>query len=539
MQWLHPDASPAEAHSRQPFEQEYVLLSGLLAYPLSQDLLGMIHASCLSGNYARLGHLSGMFVGCVVTQEKLFLFRSVTSQETIFYRQQGTRVRWSTDPSDLVQEGGEAFDQDALWQCCQGAMVFLYPQLKMIRPGSVVVIDAHGETTHRYEQLVPLNLPRRTSLHKYAASTYHALLQAVQPYAISGRIGVMLSGGIDSTLVLMALVDQGADVVAYHMDTDAPLAREASYAQEVCDRLAVPLVSLSSNEHDDYFSSEWEFPHPYNHVWFGRMQQIAARIRQDGVSLLCNGCHGDMLFGPVRYGLSSIMLGDTSWQEKWTMLQGAFCSRWEWKRLIRSVMPSFSLLDEDWADARQHVDFLVPRPAGVARLPDIQVDLDFLPQEQTADLTIWRPQGIFFCSPLGDKALRQLALRLPDAYRLLPFQGRFIDKPVLRLLLSERFSGQIWRRERCPWLISPDQQYCLSHPHVFANLLGTPETYLIRLHVVDSDQLKRVLADPVLLRRNAETLICSAMTELFLRSQARRGNLSLQGEGADVSLPTC
>lgn len=496
-----------------------------------------IYTNCTRENYTGLAQIPGEFVGCVVTRKKLFLFRSVTSNETIFYQREGTEVRWSTDSSELVLAGCEEFDRDALWRCCRGDMVFLYRHLKLVRPGYVVVIDAHSDTAIQYDHLRPLELPKRTTLREYAEHTYDLLLQATRPYAVSGRVGVLLSGGIDSTLVLMALVEHGADVIAYHMDTDAPLAREFAFAREVCDQLAVPLVSLQSNADDEYFSEKWEFPHPYNHVWYRRMQQVAARVRQDGISLLCNGCDGDILFGPTRYGLYDILLGDVSWNEKWAMIQGVLCSRWEWSRMVSSIVPSFSLMNEARADARLNVDFLTPPSSGISDLPDEHPDLEFLPQEHTADLAIWRPQGIFLCSPIGDKALQRLALRLPHAYRLIPFGGHLIDKPVLRLILSQRFSTRIWQRRRCPWLISPDQHYCLNHPEVFANLLGGSEAHLVQLNIINPEKLTQVLANPVLLRRNAETLICSAMTELFLRNFAKRGVLPIRGGMYDVPTP--
>lgn len=537
LQWLHPDTSPGGVSPLQAFEQEYVLLSGLLAQPPSQELVRQIHTSCTRGDYTGLAQIPGEFVGCVVTRKKLFLFRSVTSRETIFYRKDGAEVRWSTDPSELVLAGYEEFDRDALWRCCRGDIVFVYRHLKLVRPGYVVVIDAHSDTVIQYDHLRPLELPRRTTLQEYAEHTYNLLLQATRPYAASGRVGVLLSGGIDSTLVLMALVDHGADVIAYHMDTDAPLAREFDFAREVCDQLSVPLVPILSNADDDYFSETWEFPHPYNHVWYRRMQQVATRVRQDGITLLCNGYGGDVLFGPARYGLYDILLGGVSWREKWAMIQGALCSRWEWSRLVSSIIPSFSLMNEARADARLNVDFLTPPSASISDLPDEHLDLEFLSQEHTADLAIWRPQGILLCGPIGDKALQRLALRLPHAYRLIPFYGHLIDKPVLRLVLSQRFSARIWQRRRCPWLVAPDQHYCLNHPEVFANLLGCSEAYLVQLNIVNPEQLTQVLANPVLLRRNAETLICSAMTELFLRNLAKRGVIPIRGGTHDVPTP--
>jgi hypothetical protein len=109
---------------------------------------------------------------------------------------------------------------------------------------------------------------------------------------------------------------------------------------------------------------------------------------------------------------------------------------------------------------------------------------------------------------------------MPNAYRVLPYQGRLITKPVLRLILSTRLPATVWRKYGRLWLLSPHKNYSLTHPHVFADLLGSPDSALVKMGVVDPKRLAEVLIEPSALRRHADTLICAAMTELFLRNRA-------------------
>ena len=102
------------------------------------------------------------------------------------------------------------------------------------------------------------------------------------------------------------------------------------------------------------------------------------------------------------------------------------------------------------------------------------IDFNFMAQELTMDLTLFRRAAFSLCSPMGSKDLRRLSMRLPNAYRWIPFQGRVIDKPVLRMMLARRLPDFIWRRGGRSWLNSPPQSYALRHLHSLRELIGSP-----------------------------------------------------------------
>jgi asparagine synthase (glutamine-hydrolysing) len=517
LQWLHPGA---DAVPPQPVDQEYLLLSGPVIGPVSNGLARRIAAALKDGRYAELARVPGQLAGCLVTPRKVFLFRSVTSQEGLHYRRDNALLRWSTDLTDLLEEGCEEFDREAIWRCCRGdESAFIYRNLTLVRPGQVVVFDENTTTTVRYDQITPLDLPRRTSLTEYAELAYELVLQDARSYARSGRVGILLSGGLDSATVLTALVEAGADVVAYHMACDDPLADESGYARAVCDHLSVPFVPVAMETGDGYLSREWSFPHPFGATGFRWLEQIAERIHRDQITFLTWGADGDMIFGPQHYALHDVLFGDLPLEEKAALCRGLVCSRFELPRVLRSVAPSSSLLDDclPTGDNARGTDFLTPLPD----VPEDSMDYDYEPKDHIMDLTLWRPRGILLACPLGARDVRRLAARMPNAYRVLPYQGRLITKPVLRLILSTRLPAKVWRKYGRLWMLSPHKNYSLTHPHVFADLLGSPDSELVKMGVVDPQRLAGVLAEPSALRRHSDTLIFAAMTELFLRNRAK------------------
>ncbi|MCX4669072.1 asparagine synthase-related protein [Streptomyces sp. NBC_01381] len=523
VQWhAAPDAPRVPA----PADRERLLLSGPVMGPVTPDRVRQIASALKNARYAELARLPGDLAGCLVTEHRVFLFRSATSREGLLHRRDGALLRWSTDPTDLL-DGPEEFDHEAIWRSCRGDEVFIYDNLTPVLPGQVVVVDRDRVDVVEYDPIVPLELPRHTTMPEYAEIAYDLILQAVRPYTGRGRIGILLSGGLDSGAVLTALVDSGADVVAYHQATDDPLADESGYAREVCDHLGVPFVPVMMDHDEGYLSEKWELPHPYNNIAFRWQEQIADRIERDGITFLTWGRDGDMVFGPTRYGLYEVLHGDLRLREKAALCRGLLCSRFESSRILRSASASSSVLGDlvPTGDNARATDFLTPLPG----VPDDRFSDAYSARDHCVDLSVWRPRGIQLCSPLGDKGIRRLAARMPDAYRLLPYQGRLITKPVLRLLLSTRLPERIWRRYGRLWLDSPHKNYALNHGQVLADLIGRPDAHLIRMGIVDPRQLARVLAEPASLRRNAEQLICAAMTELFLRGDARRASVTQKG----------
>ncbi|KAA8887713.1 asparagine synthase [Nocardia colli] len=498
--------------------QDYLLLTGLVLGPVTTDLMEQVVTALKGGRYTDLARLPGELAGCLVTPQRIFLFRSVDSNEGLLYRRDGARVRWSTDPADLLDHGRAEFDRETLWRVCRRDSISVFRNLVPVHRGELVILESHATTTMLYDRITPLELPRRTSLADYAELAYDLILQAVRPYANNGRIGVLLSGGLDSTTVLTALAEVGADVVGYHMDTDDRLADESRYARAACEHLGVPFVPVPTDCGDGYLSKDWHFPQPYAHSGYRWMEQLAQRLHADGVTVAAWGSDGDVMFGPRRLGLHEVLRGDLTLREKTALCRGMVCSPWQLRRILASVFNSNSVLDARLTADTPGTDFLTPYPD----VPDFVFQEEYVPNLHTLDLAVWRPRGIWLGSPLGGRELRRLVERMPQVYRLMPYQGLLIEKPVLRLILSTRLPALLWRRQGHVWPDSPHQKFVVTHPQVFADLLGGPDSHLVGFGVVDPARLARVLAEPALLRSNYVALTCSAMVELFLRDHSRR-----------------
>ncbi|QKV96983.1 hypothetical protein HUT19_39200 [Streptomyces sp. NA02950] len=500
--------------------EEYLLLSGPVTLPATDGWQRRIADLVREGRHAELARLPGELCGALVTARKVTLFRNLVSTEGLLYRRDGPVVRWSTDPADLLDQEREEFSRQAIWRCCRGDEVFIYHGLTPVRPGEMVVVRPRTLSSVRFDSLTPLDLPRRTPLAQYAELAYDMLLREARAYVGAGRVGVMVSGGLDSAAVLCALVEAGADVVAYHHVVDDPLADESGYARTICNHLSVPLEMVKAGYDSHFPPRERSFPHPFLNVGYPWLEQLAQRVHGDGIRLLVWGRDGDLRFGPLRYGLHDALAADIPFRERAALCAGLVSSRWELPQILRTASRSRSLFDDIRSDSGliRATDFLEPMP-GVPDDPfaDVAAEDDYSVKDVCAHLTSWRPRGIMMCNPLGSRELRRLAARMPDAYRMFPYQGQVITKPVLRLLLSTRLPASVWRRYGRLWMSSAHKNRALADAKVFHDLMGGGDSRLVRMGVVNPERLAEVLTDPHRRRRNAETLVHAAMTEIFLR----------------------
>jgi hypothetical protein len=511
-------------------ENTRLLLAGCLTAPATwSEVVACCTAAFRDRDMASLSCLEGDFAGCYISSSGIFLFKSAASTDTVFYQRDGTWLRWSTNPSDLVEPSD--LDNDALYACCAGEDAFIY-RLAFVRAGTVVCLRLEQEYQEVLAPITSAILPPPTSFHQAAVMTREALLEATAALARSGkRIGVLLSGGIDSSALTAALVLQGAEVAGYHFDQADPSANEADYARAVCQHLSIPFVPVRvSNGEADYLRTSWRYAHVYGHAGYRWFEQVAERLFRDDVHILVTGRGGDPAFGPgASFGLRDILTAPLPWHTKQEMLFGAVSTDWLLPGLLKSLFPGHSLISESVLSRngaaptrKRPADFLAPAPAPHEQ--NHRAALDFSPRDLALELSLWKPFAIRVCHPYHHHAIQTLSASLPAALRLLPYKGMKIVKPVLRLACVDWLPPSVVRHRWGSWLDAPGQSFCINFAAWLQELLGSAESEVVRLGIVDPIRLRHVLNSHERTRENYATLLATAMTELFLRQAFRGGN---------------
>lgn len=516
-QALHPRSDRSSL--QQSAGQGYLLLAGVL-FEDTPHLLEQI-AHCLKE--ARYHDLpAGEYCGCFVTPQHIWFWKTHTCNETIFYTHTSSRLCWSTNPEDLVEN--DTLSHTHLLQCCAGEDVFLYQNIEWVQAGTVVCFRrSEKKEIHHLFQRTALSRSRRFCLPELAESCRHALLEATRPLAQSHRpVGILLSGGIDSAAVAAALRQHGTEVIAYHFHNAFPAADELAYAQATAQALSLPLSKIEVDTDARYLSNNWRFPHPYGHAAYRWMEQAAEQVSRDGISLLVTGRGGDLAFGPLRsYGLSDIFSAPIELREKLAMTLGALSTDWRLSDLLASIRPSRPLISESSLSKAPTSPPAIPffREQPSTSNGDMFDSTRFSPQDLVLEKRLWQPHGIRVMHPFYAPAIQDLARSIPTAYRLLPIQGMKVTKPVLRLAWKDVLPPAVLRYRRSAWTRVPHQDYCIRHASDLMELLTRKEAHVVQRGIVDPARTQEVLSRTRDIRAWYDVLIATAMTELFLANR--------------------
>lgn len=539
IQWLHP-TKQGEPLPQTPAGQ--ILLAGLVWQPAEtlQRMVERIIESLMHDRHQQLASISDNAAGCFIHDGGVYLWVGFASKDSVFFRVDGPRIRWSTNPLDLIEAVSD-LDPWALRRCCHGDDVWIYTSpVQRVEQGHLVKIQVDGKRSvqihdTQFDHFLPdERLVAGIITQESAAQfTREALLHAVRPFAQGEPVGLMLSGGPGSVALLAVMREVGVNVKAYHMESPDPAGSELHFASLACEALEVPLTRITMNTGSAYLSQQWVFSHPYAHPWAQWYQQIAQQAQLDGVHLLVTGGGDDSAFGPgLSYGLHSLFSARIAWRERIKMMRGLLATDWNMFALLRSIRPTRSLIGPSSlagikkADSEmRRADFLRPIPPCPRAWDDIALQHApcFSPQAIALEQAIVRPHGLHLYNPYHQRHIQAISLALPDAYKLMPNlfphlapADRVIDKPILRLAFGDMPPEVMWRTWSV-WTQAACQMFCLSQKDLLRTHLGKGSC-LAALGMADPSRLGQVLESQVLIRENYKTLITSAMVELFLKN---------------------
>ncbi len=234
-------------------------------YPeLRADLIARGHAFFSDGDtevilraYAEWGEacvdrLHGMFAFAIWNKQTLFLARDRLGIKPLYYTQGAAHFRFASTPQALLAAGDvdTSIDPVALHhQFTLHAVIpaprTIYNGVRKLAPGTTLTIDLQGK--HHLRSYWDFAAQRPTIAKSEAewTETIHEALRAAVKKRIEiadVKVGVLLSGGLDSSLLVALLAEQGVqDLMTFSVGfEDQPEERgnEFEYSDAVAERYA-------------------------------------------------------------------------------------------------------------------------------------------------------------------------------------------------------------------------------------------------------------------------------------------------------------
>ena len=163
--------------------------------------------------------LHGMFAFAIWHRDELFLARDRLGVKPLYYSENAGSLRFASTPQALLAAGGvdTGLDAVALHHLFTLHAVVPAPRtilhgVRKLAPGTTLTVNLRGELCHRsYWSLHAERPPEPRSEAEWTDAIHAALQRAVQKRieVADVKVGVLLSGGLDSSLLVALLAEIG------------------------------------------------------------------------------------------------------------------------------------------------------------------------------------------------------------------------------------------------------------------------------------------------------------------------------------------
>ncbi|PIS20627.1 asparagine synthase (glutamine-hydrolyzing) [candidate division WWE3 bacterium CG08_land_8_20_14_0_20_43_13] len=317
----------------------------------------LIHGYEQWGLSGLLGKIEGMFAFCLYDRVKkeAYLVRDRIGKKPLYYWATSDFVAFASETKAFFTQRDFVFDVDQeafdLWL----GFPYLPDNEKTLISGIRKVPPAHyltikennGLSLHRYWQIS--YSPFTGDFAQALEQTENLLLTSIRKRLVADvPVGILLSGGLDSSLIAALAKKEGSHVRAINISFSNSTIDESPFAQKVADYCGLDLIKLQLNCPDLYQSFKeniWIFDDlsTYDSGLFSTYL-MSQRVKETGIKVLLTGEGADEVFGGYTwFGLSKY---------PFSLLPQSFKSLLYYYAIMRVVSKPCFLKYASWLNSR-------------------------------------------------------------------------------------------------------------------------------------------------------------------------------------------
>ncbi|WP_267879078.1 asparagine synthase C-terminal domain-containing protein [Paenibacillus popilliae] len=400
-----------------------------------------------------------------------------------------------------------------------------YHPIYRLPAGHLLIFSKQKVEVKKIDFLTLRTPQKRGRLLDFAEEARRLVDRSIQ-YQMEGknRVGVLLSGGVDSSAVLCGLNKLNFEVIAYHWSfAGIHAADESDYANAVSSKHKIMQRNIEVGDMirtASYFDTDWSFQAPYNHSFYKLFERTKQKCLEDGVKYVANGYLGDVLFGPNQDVTFTSLIRSLPLQEIPKYLKESVGTVWYAKRnetkdgnhpMLQRIPWYQHFLSDEAMNLMKEAHTFIPPAASfeeeLTRCSDNETD-------SVLELGLFN-DDVNLMYPLSSRELLEFTLQLPLGYRMIPTGGQWVDKPVLRLAYRDVLPKEIISRNHRQVINAMEEVYVYKNASQVYDLLI--HSKLATVGIIDTEKLRRLIHDKSKLTLSASGLICCIMTELWLR----------------------
>lgn len=237
-----------------------------------------------------LKEVNGMYSFVLIDKEKhqVHLVRDPSGQKPLFYSTLNGLAASSI--SNSLPNDGLSKEQIRNYLSYKYTALgySIFEGVNEVVPGTILTLHAELKLTSRainaavnlVQKPLKENIEKAVCRHAYGAE----------------RVAVLLSGGLDSSIIAQELVSLGKEVVAYTINTKNEENDDLSYARKLCEKLGVAHRVITPDEKDFLdFINTIDLPVGDGAFYFNWL--LCRTIKRDGFKFALTGNGADELFG--------------------------------------------------------------------------------------------------------------------------------------------------------------------------------------------------------------------------------------------------
>jgi len=271
----------------------------------------VLMALMAGGDPAALNQANGMWAFCLLDEDRgsLIAARDRYGKKPLFYFADAHRVCLASEIGPILVYLGRAPEMcgDDMDSFLRDGWLYPHPDgtthirgIHQVVAGGVLRLDLSG---WQLDQTSYHTLEEHCRAHPPVAEELAAKLQdaVLSRLVADRRVGLLLSGGVDSSLILSVLAAQGLTDQVTCFTGDAGKSADAEYARQCIDQLGIQAINMplnyGSSSMDAFLQvcrhQEKPFPFIGNVL---AMPQLYAQIAEHDVPVVLDGTGGDELF---------------------------------------------------------------------------------------------------------------------------------------------------------------------------------------------------------------------------------------------------
>ena len=511
-------------------------------YDEKRSLSYLLVSPIYDHDFENVKRIDGDYAAAISSGNKVVLFRSLISLTNLFYKIEGNKIQWSTNFMDLIDDPLN-FDRDKLITLAYGEQSIPYKGIDLLEQGEYLCFEQNYIKRGFFDQYENVSYNCNYTLRDWGEDTREVMKQAVKKKARRfKKVGLLLSGGIDSSGVLRSLVDCGINVMCYNWSCSSyPPADEEIFATKTTDFLKLSLKTFDiSNDRlpgGKMLDDTWEFIAPHNHLMYTWWKNSILLIK-DEVDCIMTGINGEVFSEKSESNAVLLNLIQMGFPRATQFLLHAFSTDLSTRTILKNLLPRLNVsrtvnriqpmigYSVDTLDYAELHSLLPPRRQAyhfsddaLRRAVQYYVKPHTLPflLHLSLNMNLIQPAGLVHLAPYLDRNVQNLARSIPDLYKEVSYGGHRFSKPVLRQAFLDLLPPEIIRRNYREHYEGLFQQYCRNNKAFIMDILSD-DSYLAQYNIVEPNRLHTIFEDNRKLDSSAITILTNCFIEFWLKN---------------------